>query len=39
MLVSRLHPKRDIHTFPYNKKTTQRLLKLFRFLWGRGKRD
>ncbi|MCW2991188.1 MAG: aldehyde dehydrogenase family protein [Solirubrobacterales bacterium] len=39
LLVSRLHPKRDIHTFPYSAKTTQRLLKLFRFLWGRGSRD
>ncbi|MFL5843323.1 MAG: aldehyde dehydrogenase family protein [Solirubrobacteraceae bacterium] len=39
LLVSRIHPKRDIHTFPYNKKTTQRLLKLFKFLWGRGARD
>jgi acyl-CoA reductase-like NAD-dependent aldehyde dehydrogenase len=39
ILVSRLHPKRDVHTFPYSAKTTQRLLKLFRFLWGRGKRD
>ena len=39
ILVSRLHPKRDIHHFPYSAKTTQRLLKLFRFLWGRGKRD
>jgi acyl-CoA reductase-like NAD-dependent aldehyde dehydrogenase len=39
ILISRLHPKRDIHMFPYTAKTTQRLLKLFRFLWGRGKRD
>jgi acyl-CoA reductase-like NAD-dependent aldehyde dehydrogenase len=39
LLVSRIHPKRDIHTFPYSKKTTQRLLKLFRLLWGRGSRD
>jgi len=39
ILVSRIHPKRDIHHFPYSEKTTQRLLKLFRFLWGRGKRD
>ncbi|MDX6666454.1 MAG: hypothetical protein QOG68_2660 [Solirubrobacteraceae bacterium] len=39
ILISRLHPKRDIHMFPYSEKTTNRLLKLFRFLWGRGKRD
>jgi acyl-CoA reductase-like NAD-dependent aldehyde dehydrogenase len=37
--VSRLHPKRDVHTFPYKAKTTQRLLKLFNFVYGRGKRD
>jgi acyl-CoA reductase-like NAD-dependent aldehyde dehydrogenase len=39
ILVSRLHLKRDVHMFPYTEKTTQRLMKLFRFLWGRGKRD
>jgi acyl-CoA reductase-like NAD-dependent aldehyde dehydrogenase len=39
ILVSRLHPKRDLHHFPYSAKTTQRLMKLFRVLWGRGKRD
>jgi hypothetical protein len=25
--------------FPYTKKNTDRLMKAFRFLWGRGKRD
>src|SRR3954452_4013240 len=39
ILISRLHPKKDIHMFPYTEKTTNRLLKLFRFLWGRGSRD
>jgi acyl-CoA reductase-like NAD-dependent aldehyde dehydrogenase len=39
ILTSRLHPKKDIHMFPYKAKTTERLLKLFRFLWGRGSRD
>ena len=39
ILISRLHPKKDIHMFPYTAKTTERLLKLFRFLWGRGSRD
>ncbi|MEO6495936.1 MAG: aldehyde dehydrogenase family protein [Solirubrobacteraceae bacterium] len=39
ILVSSLHLKRDVHTFPYNKRTTQGLMKLFRLLWGRGKRD
>ncbi len=39
ILVSRLHPKRDIHMFPYSEKTTNRLGKLFGFLYGRGNRD
>ena len=39
ILVSRFHQKKDIHMFPYTEKTTNRLLKLFRFLWGRGSRD
>jgi acyl-CoA reductase-like NAD-dependent aldehyde dehydrogenase len=39
ILISRLHPKRDPHMFPYTAKGTQRLMKLFGFLWGRGKRD
>src|SRR3954470_5835171 len=39
ILVSRLHPKKDIHMFPYKAKTTKRLLGFFRLVWGRGKRD
>jgi acyl-CoA reductase-like NAD-dependent aldehyde dehydrogenase len=39
ILVSRLHPKKDVHMFPYKAKTTQRLLGFFRLVWGRGKRD
>src|SRR5436305_1291420 len=39
LLVSRLYMKRELQWFPYSAKTTERLLKLFRFLWGRGKRD
>jgi len=39
ILVSRLHLKKDVHMYPYSAKTTQRLLKLFRLLWGRGSRD
>jgi acyl-CoA reductase-like NAD-dependent aldehyde dehydrogenase len=39
ILVSRLHPKRDVHMFPYSEKTTNRLGKLFTFLYGRGNRD
>ena len=39
ILVSRLHPKRDVHHFPYREKTSRLVLKGFRLLWGRGKRD
>ncbi len=39
LLISRLHPKKDIHMFPYSAKKTQRLLTLFRLMWGRGSRD
>ena len=39
LLISRLHPRRDIHMYPYTAKMTARLGKLVRFLYGRGKRD
>jgi acyl-CoA reductase-like NAD-dependent aldehyde dehydrogenase len=39
IVVSRLHPHKDIHMYPYSAKTTRRLWKLFAFLYGRGKRD
>jgi acyl-CoA reductase-like NAD-dependent aldehyde dehydrogenase len=39
LLVSRFNMKRDLHMFPYTKKNTNRLMKAFRLLWGRGKRD
>jgi acyl-CoA reductase-like NAD-dependent aldehyde dehydrogenase len=39
LLVSRLHPRRDLHMYPYSAKMTARLGKLVRFLYGRGKRD
>jgi acyl-CoA reductase-like NAD-dependent aldehyde dehydrogenase len=39
ILVSRLHPKRDVHHFPYKASTSRLVLKGFKFLWGRGKRD
>ena len=38
LLVSKLHPKRDLHMCPYTEKTTKRLGKLFAFLYGRGDR-
>ena len=39
LLVSRLHPKRELHMYPYNARMTGRLGKGFGFLYGRGKRD
>jgi acyl-CoA reductase-like NAD-dependent aldehyde dehydrogenase len=39
ILVSRLHPKRDVHMYPYTEKGTRRIGKLFGVLYGRGKRD
>jgi acyl-CoA reductase-like NAD-dependent aldehyde dehydrogenase len=39
ILVSRLHGKKDPHQFPYTAKMTNRLTKLFGFLYGRGNRD
>jgi acyl-CoA reductase-like NAD-dependent aldehyde dehydrogenase len=39
ILVSRLHPKHDVHHFPYKERTSRLVLKGFRLLWGRGKRD
>jgi acyl-CoA reductase-like NAD-dependent aldehyde dehydrogenase len=39
LLVSRLHPKKDIHMYPYSAKRTGRLGRLVRFLYGRGKRE
>ena len=39
LLISRLHPKRDLHMYPYSAKMTGVLDKLVRVLYGRGKRD
>ena len=39
ILVSRLHPHRDVHMFPYKTRTSRLLLRVFKLLWGRGKRD
>jgi hypothetical protein len=39
LLVTRLAPKRDVHMFPYSKGRTRMLQRLFKFLYGRGKRD
>ena len=39
LLVSRFHPKRELHMYPYKAGMTGRLRKLFGFLYGRGKRS
>jgi hypothetical protein len=39
LLISRLHPRKDLHMYPYSAKMTARLSRLVRFLYGRGKRD
>jgi acyl-CoA reductase-like NAD-dependent aldehyde dehydrogenase len=39
IVVSRLHPKREVHMYPYKARTTRTLLRVFKLLWGRGKRD
>jgi acyl-CoA reductase-like NAD-dependent aldehyde dehydrogenase len=39
LLVSRLHPRKDLHMYPYSAKMTARLGKLVGFLYGRGKRE
>jgi acyl-CoA reductase-like NAD-dependent aldehyde dehydrogenase len=39
LFVSRLHPRRDVHMYPYTARMTGRLGKLVRLLYGRGKRD
>ena len=38
ILVSRFHPKKELHMFPYTAKMTRRFGKLIRLLYGRGKR-
>jgi acyl-CoA reductase-like NAD-dependent aldehyde dehydrogenase len=39
LLVSRFHPSKDVHMYPYTAKRTKLLGRFFRFLYGRGKRD
>jgi acyl-CoA reductase-like NAD-dependent aldehyde dehydrogenase len=38
LLVTRLAPKKDLHMFPYRKRTTRALGALVKLLYGRGKR-
>jgi acyl-CoA reductase-like NAD-dependent aldehyde dehydrogenase len=39
LLISRLHPRKDIHMYPYSTRMTAVLGTLVRVLYGRGKRD
>jgi acyl-CoA reductase-like NAD-dependent aldehyde dehydrogenase len=39
ILVSRIHPKHDVHHFPYKERTSRLVLRGLKLLWGRGKRD
>ena len=39
LLVSRFHPRRDIHMYPYRARTSRLLQRGIRFLYGRGRRD
>jgi acyl-CoA reductase-like NAD-dependent aldehyde dehydrogenase len=39
LLVSRIHPKRDIHMYPYRARTTKLFARGLRLLYGRGRRD
>ena len=39
ILVSRLHPKRDVHHYPYDAKRSRLIARLFKLLYGRGRRD
>jgi acyl-CoA reductase-like NAD-dependent aldehyde dehydrogenase len=39
LLISRLHPRKDIHMYPYSRRMTSVLGRLVRVLYGRGKRD
>jgi acyl-CoA reductase-like NAD-dependent aldehyde dehydrogenase len=39
LLVTKFAPKRDLHMFPYSKRTTGLLGGMLKLLYGRGKRD
>ena len=38
LVITRLAPKRDLHMFPYKARTTKMIGRLFKLLYGRGKR-
>jgi len=39
ILISRFHPAKDVHMFPYQARRTRLLGRLLRLLYGRGRRD
>jgi acyl-CoA reductase-like NAD-dependent aldehyde dehydrogenase len=39
VITPRLALKREVHMFPYKAKTTRMLMRVFRLMYGRGKRD
>jgi acyl-CoA reductase-like NAD-dependent aldehyde dehydrogenase len=39
LMVTRFAPRRELHYFPYNARTTNLLARGIKLLWGRGKRD
>jgi acyl-CoA reductase-like NAD-dependent aldehyde dehydrogenase len=39
ILLTKLAPKRDVHMFPYKARTSRLLMRFFKFMYGRGKRD
>jgi hypothetical protein len=39
LLTSRVHLRRDLHTYPYSARMTKRLYRALKLLYGRGKRD
>jgi len=39
VVTSRLAPKREVHMYPYKRRTSRMLAGLFKLMYGRGKRD
>jgi len=39
VITSRLALKREVHMYPYKARTSRLLARLFKFMYGRGKRD
>ena len=39
ILLTRFAPKKDIYMFPYKAGTSKALVRIFKVMYGRGKRD